>query len=145
MTDAADRQATGKRNLELDLQELVRGGDDLEDAVDRLLQEGLIEDLQRPNPVLDGLYNTRWGEMFSDTINTGIYILEPDTVKLIPPKTNFDFSQNLYPLMLSRNMKLMGKVADGYWKDVGNIDEYARAHQDLEARRTTGSTVLIPG
>jgi len=27
---------------------------------------GIIEDLQRPNPVLDGLYNTRWGEMFSE-------------------------------------------------------------------------------
>ncbi|MEP0828123.1 MAG: NTP transferase domain-containing protein [bacterium] len=72
-----------------------------------------------------------WGEMFSDTINTGIYILEPHTVRLIPPKTNFDFSQNLYPLMLSKNMGLYGMIAEGYWKDVGNIDEYARAHDDL--------------
>ncbi len=72
-----------------------------------------------------------WGEAFSDTINTGIYILEPGTVRLIPPKTNFDFSQNLYPLMLSKKMKLMGMIAEGYWKDVGNIDEYARAHDDL--------------
>ena len=36
-----------------------------------------------------------WGEAFSDTINTGIYILEPEVLKLIPPNTNFDFSQNL--------------------------------------------------
>jgi mannose-1-phosphate guanylyltransferase/phosphomannomutase len=74
-----------------------------------------------------------WGEMFSDTINTGIYILEPHTVRLIPPKTNFDFSQNLFPLMLSRKMGLYGMVAEGYWKDVGNIDEYALAHADLLA------------
>jgi mannose-1-phosphate guanylyltransferase/phosphomannomutase len=72
-----------------------------------------------------------WGEMFSDTINTGIYILEPETVRLIPPKANFDFSQNLYPLMLSREMGLYGLTVSGYWKDVGNIDEYSRAHQDL--------------
>ncbi|SYZ74705.1 Nucleotidyl transferase [Candidatus Zixiibacteriota bacterium] len=72
-----------------------------------------------------------WGEMFSDTINTGIYILEPHTVRLIPPKTNFDFSQNLYPLMLQKKMGLFGMIAEGYWKDVGNIDEYARAHDDL--------------
>jgi len=72
-----------------------------------------------------------WGEMFSDTINTGIYILEPHTVRLIPPKSNFDFSQNLYPLMLSRKMGLFGRIMEGYWKDVGNIDEYARAHDDL--------------
>lgn len=74
-----------------------------------------------------------WGEMFSDTINTGIYILEPHTVRLIPPKTNFDFSQNLFPLMLSKRMGLYGMIAEGYWKDVGNIDEYARAHNDFLA------------
>ncbi|MBN2227560.1 MAG: NTP transferase domain-containing protein [candidate division Zixibacteria bacterium] len=72
-----------------------------------------------------------WGEAFSDTINTGIYILEPHAVRLIPPRTNFDFSQNLYPLMLSKKMGLYGMVASGYWKDVGNIKEYARAHRDL--------------
>ncbi|UCD95268.1 MAG: NTP transferase domain-containing protein [Candidatus Zixiibacteriota bacterium] len=74
-----------------------------------------------------------WGEAFSDTINTGIYILEPHTVRLIPPRSNFDFSQNLFPLMLSKKMALHGMVTDGYWRDVGNIDEYARAHQDLLA------------
>jgi len=72
-----------------------------------------------------------WGEAFSDTINTGIYILEPDALKLIPPKTAFDFSQNLYPLMLSREMGLYGKIMEGYWKDVGNVAEYRRAHIDL--------------
>jgi len=74
-----------------------------------------------------------WGEMFSDTINTGIYILEPHAVRLIPPRTNFDFSQNLYPLMLSKRMGLYGIVAEGYWKDVGNLDEYSLAHVDLLA------------
>lgn len=74
-----------------------------------------------------------WGEAFSDTINTGIYILEPHTIRLIPPKTGFDFSQNLYPLMLSRKMSLYGMIAEGYWKDVGNIDEYTRAHYDFLA------------
>ncbi len=72
-----------------------------------------------------------WGEAFSDTINTGIYILEPGAVQLTPPKTNFDFSQNLYPLMLSRKMRLFGKVMNGYWKDVGNVDEYRRTHVDF--------------
>ena len=71
------------------------------------------------------------GEMFSDTVNTGIYILEPKTVELIPPKTNFDFSQNLFPVMLTKKMRLMGKIADGYWRDIGNIDEYFNAHRDI--------------
>lgn len=85
------------------------------------------------NRIARFLEKPSWGEAFSDTINTGIYILEPRTVRLIPPKTNFDFSQNLFPLMLSREMDLFGMVADGYWRDVGNIDEYVRSHQDLLA------------
>ena len=72
-----------------------------------------------------------WGEAFSDTINTGIYILEPQAASLIPPGQNFDFSQDLYPLMLRNGMKLCGKIMPGYWKDVGNVDEYFRAHDDL--------------
>ncbi|MEW6412053.1 MAG: sugar phosphate nucleotidyltransferase [Candidatus Zixiibacteriota bacterium] len=76
-----------------------------------------------------------WGEAFSDTINTGIYILEPPAIKLIPPKTNFDFSQNLYPLMLSKRMGLYGKIMDGYWRDIGNVDEYQLVHIDFFERK----------
>ncbi|UCD64356.1 MAG: NTP transferase domain-containing protein, partial [Candidatus Zixiibacteriota bacterium] len=72
-----------------------------------------------------------WGEAFSDTINTGIYLLEPAATELIPPRTGFDFSQNLYPLMLSRKMKLYGNIMDGYWRDVGNVGEYRRVHVDF--------------
>ncbi len=72
-----------------------------------------------------------WGEAFSDTINTGIYILEPSALKLIPPKTNFDFSQDLFPTMLKNNMGLYGNITNGYWKDIGNVDEYHNVHHDL--------------
>ncbi|HOP05864.1 MAG TPA: sugar phosphate nucleotidyltransferase [candidate division Zixibacteria bacterium] len=72
-----------------------------------------------------------WGEAFSDTINTGIYLLEPSAYNLIPPQTNFDFSQDLFPLMLSKEMGLHGKIMDGYWKDVGNVGEYRLAHVDF--------------
>ena len=68
-----------------------------------------------------------WGEVFSDTINTGIYILEPEVLDLIPEKTEFDFSQNLFPTMLEKGLPLYGYIADGYWCDVGNISEYVRA------------------
>ena len=72
-----------------------------------------------------------WGEAFSDTINTGIYLLRPSAIREIPKRMNFDFSQNLFPLMLSRGMRLFGKVMDGYWKDVGNVGEYHRVHHDV--------------
>lgn len=72
-----------------------------------------------------------WSEAFSDTINTGIYILEPSAIEMIPPGRNYDFSQNLYPHMLAQHRRLFGTIMSGYWKDVGNVDEYRRAHQDL--------------
>ncbi len=72
-----------------------------------------------------------WGEVFSDTVNTGIYILEPEVLDLIPEQVDFDFSKNLFPLMLKENMPLYGYIAEGYWADIGNLDQYRLAHQDI--------------
>ncbi|GAB1369986.1 mannose-1-phosphate guanyltransferase [Candidatus Kapaibacterium sp.] len=65
-----------------------------------------------------------WGQVFSDTINTGIYILEPEALDLIPYQQEFDFSKDLFPLMLEKQMPLYGYIAEGYWRDVGNLNEY---------------------
>jgi mannose-1-phosphate guanylyltransferase/phosphomannomutase len=72
-----------------------------------------------------------WGQVFSDTVNTGIYILEPEILDLIPQATDFDFSKDLFPKMLADNRRLFGYVARGYWRDIGNNEEYFQAHQDL--------------
>lgn len=83
-----------------------------------------------------------WGQVFSDTINTGIYILEPAALGLFAPKTEYDFSKDLFPKMLREKKKLYGYVADGYWRDIGNIEEYYLAHQDLLENKVQ---VKIPG
>lgn len=72
-----------------------------------------------------------WGEVFSDTINTGIYILEPAAVERIADKENVDFSKDLFPAMLREGAALYGHIAAGYWRDIGNIDEYRKAHDDV--------------
>jgi mannose-1-phosphate guanylyltransferase/phosphomannomutase len=71
-----------------------------------------------------------WGEVFSDTINTGIYIIEPDVINMIPFREEFDFSKDLFPLLLRQGAALYGYVADGYWRDIGSLNEYQDAHQD---------------
>lgn len=76
------------------------------------------------------LEKPQWGEVFSDTINTGIYILEPDVLDLIPYKKDFDFSKDLFPLMLQEDLGLYGYIAEGYWRDIGNLTEYQHAHLD---------------
>ena len=72
-----------------------------------------------------------WGEVFSDTVNTGIYVLEPSVWDDIPEDKEVDFSKNLFPALLAHNQPLYGYIAPGYWRDVGNIREYKHAHGDL--------------
>ena len=72
-----------------------------------------------------------WEDVFSDTVNTGLYILEPDVLELIPKGKKFDFAKDLFPLMMSKGMKIHGHVTDGYWCDVGSIDSYIRVHEDM--------------
>jgi len=72
-----------------------------------------------------------WGEVISDTINTGIYVLEPEIFKYIPADENFDFSQDLFPTLLANGDPLFGYPARGYWRDIGNTDSYREAYHDI--------------
>ncbi|MDR1952108.1 MAG: mannose-1-phosphate guanyltransferase [Elusimicrobiota bacterium] len=72
-----------------------------------------------------------WGEVFSDSINTGIYVLDPKVFDYIPADKDFDFSKELFPLLLKEKKPLYGYIADGYWKDIGSHDEYRHAHYDI--------------
>jgi mannose-1-phosphate guanylyltransferase/phosphomannomutase len=76
-----------------------------------------------------------WGEVFSDTINTGIYVLEPEVLQYIPPGEEFDFAQDLFPLLLDKGLPLYGFVADGYWADVGHLEAYLEVHRDILDRK----------
>lgn len=72
-----------------------------------------------------------WGEVFSDTINTGIYIIEPEILDFIPRRENFDFAKDLFPLLMSKNIPLMGYNLEGYWRDVGNPESYREVYDDI--------------
>ncbi len=74
-----------------------------------------------------------WSEVFSDTINTGIYILNKSALKIIPEKSEFDFSKDLFPILLKENKNLFGHISSGYWKDVGTFSEYRQSHLDIIA------------
>lgn len=81
-----------------------------------------------------------WSEVFSDTVNTGIYILEPEVLSLIPEGKAFDFSKDLFPLMMEKGMPLYGYVAEGYWCDVGDLASYRAAQFDT----LDGNTGISP-
>jgi mannose-1-phosphate guanylyltransferase/phosphomannomutase len=71
-----------------------------------------------------------WGQVFSDTINTGIYVLDPEVLRHVPAGRSFDFSADLFPLLLEMGRPIYGCVLDGYWQDIGNLDQYRQANFD---------------
>ncbi len=76
------------------------------------------------------LEKPHWGQVFSDTINTGIYVLEPEIFDHIPDGP-CDFAADVFPQLLAAGLPLFGWVGDAYWEDVGNLEAYQRAHHDL--------------
>lgn len=83
-----------------------------------------------------------WGQVFSDTVNTGIYVLEPQVFDYIEEEAIVDFSQDVFPRLLSDGKPLYGHVVKGYWEDVGTLEAYGRAHRDVLDQRVQ---VEIPG
>jgi mannose-1-phosphate guanylyltransferase/phosphomannomutase len=72
-----------------------------------------------------------WGQVFSDTINTGIFVLEPETFDYIEAGRSVDFSSEVFPRLLEDERPLYGAVVPGYWEDVGTLEAYVRAHKDV--------------
>lgn len=81
----------------------------------------IVRFLEKPN----------WGQVFSDTINTGIYILEPVIFDLYEKDQKYDFSKDLFPLMLEKEMNLCAVALEGYWNDIGSIEAYYQTQFDL--------------
>lgn len=72
-----------------------------------------------------------WGQVFSDTINSGIFVLEPEIFEHIPAGRPVDFSGEVFPALLEVGAPVFGSVAEGYWEDVGTLEAYLRAHKDV--------------
>ncbi|MBI5562275.1 MAG: mannose-1-phosphate guanyltransferase [Deltaproteobacteria bacterium] len=109
--------------------------------VDNPLPFGIVI-TEKNGRILKFLEKPSWGEVFSDTINTGIYILEKEILDFVPEDKEFDFSKDLFPALLAAKKPIYGCTADGYWKDVGSLDEYRAANMDILAGRVK---VRMPG
>ena len=71
-----------------------------------------------------------WEEITTDTVNTGIYLIEPEILSVIPQHKEFDFSNDLFPLLLKNNVPMFGYITEDYWCDLGTPEAYLQAHQD---------------
>ena len=99
-------------------------------SVENPLEFGVVI-ANEENRIEKFLEKPSWGEVFSDTINTGIYVIEPEILNFIPAGENFDFAKDLFPLLMRNDIPLMACALDGYWRDVGNPNSYRDVYEDI--------------
>ena len=71
-----------------------------------------------------------WGQVVTDLVNTGIYVLGPQAMDRVPVDTPFDFAKDLFPRMLREGLPMRGVPMEGYWRDIGDPGSYYRANLD---------------
>jgi mannose-1-phosphate guanylyltransferase/phosphomannomutase len=76
-----------------------------------------------------------WGQVFSDTVNTGVYIMEPEVLAEVSAKEPVDWSHDVFPQLLKRGAPIYGYVSGKYWEDVGTLESYLKAQADVLAGR----------
>lgn len=72
-----------------------------------------------------------WSEVFSDTVNTGMYILEPEIFEFMEANRSYDWSGDIFPKLLEQGLPMYGYIMDGYWCDVGSLTQYREAHEQF--------------
>ena len=134
---------SGDALCDIDLRKLVQFHQEKEaivtiglKSVDNPLEFGIVV-TDSDGRVERFLEKPSWGQVFTDTINTGIYVLDPEVLRHIPDDRPFDFSKELFPLLLEMGRPIYGYVADGYWQDIGNLDQYRQANFDALDERVS--------
>ena len=77
--------------------------------------------LEKPNP----------DEITCDTINAGIYVLEPDTFDRIPKDVSYSIERAYFPSLIERKETFVAYVDRGYWIDIGTPEKYVQVHRDM--------------
>jgi mannose-1-phosphate guanylyltransferase / phosphomannomutase len=124
--DLSDLISFHKDNQALVTVALARVPDPLEFGIVIVDDDGKIQRfLEKPT----------WGQVFSDTVNTGIYVMEPEVLAEVLTGEVVDWSADVFPKLLERGAPLYGWIADGYWEDIGSHESYQKAQADVLSRR----------
>jgi len=68
----------------------------------------------------------------TNTINAGIYILEPEVLDLIPEGKNHSFEYNVFRDLLNNQKPFYAYIlGETYWRDIGNPESYLQGHHDF--------------
>ncbi len=90
---------------------------------------GIIK-VDRENRVVGFVEKPSWNQAVSNLANTGVYVINPECLELIPKGRPYDFAADLFREMLEKDMPIYCYHTDDYWCDVGNIEAYLRCQRD---------------
>ena len=96
---------------------------------DNPCEYGIVK-ADKENRVLGFVEKPSWTQAVSNLANTGVYIINPECLELIPKNKKYDFASDLFPLMLERDMPIYCYHTAEYWCDVGNIEAYLKCQRD---------------
>jgi len=82
-------------------------------------------------------------QVFSDLANTGIYIIEPEIIDMIPVNSRCDFSNDLFPRLLGEQLPIYGYVTEKYWCDIGDISRYKAVQRDMLDKKCDFATDAV--
>ena len=71
-----------------------------------------------------------WERVVTDRVSTGIYVLNPEILTLVPAGQSYDFAKDLFPRLLAMGIPIQSKVMDGYWCDIGTPRSYYQCNLD---------------
>ncbi len=132
---------SGDALTDIDLTALVQAHRDRNALVTVCLQR-VADPLEFGITIMDGEHRVQrflekpsWGQVFSDTANTGIYVMEPEVLDYVCAGESVDWSRDVFPQLLAKGAPVFGYVAEGYWEDVGAPESYMRAQADVLERR----------
>jgi NDP-sugar pyrophosphorylase family protein len=91
---------------------------------------GLVE-TDRQGNILRFLEKPKPDEITCDTINAGIYVLEPDTFDRIPTGMPYSIERSFFPSLIERSDTFVAYVDRGYWIDIGTPEKYMQVHRDI--------------
>lgn len=78
-----------------------------------------------------------WGQVNTELVNTGIYILSARAMAQVPEGTAYDFGKELFPRLLDKGEALYGWEVPGYWQDMGDCAAYLASAADALAGKVS--------
>jgi len=72
-----------------------------------------------------------WSEVQTDTVNTGMYILNPEVLGLMDEGKPYDWSMDIFPALIEANQPVFGYITDDFWCDVGSLSQYREAQEKV--------------